>query len=1364
MLILLFSYFGFSDFREDHSYSVSVKSKFEGLPIFEQILFYLSDYSSNIQKRFLTEILSVNDKIDDEEYLMDEVSGLITPGSFTVLKSYLDTNYYLPRGEMYRSLARDIYYSSINDKSRKLPDIFIAFSKKAETIEENTGNQSENEKVNDSLNNDLNNALSLFNSIPQIQFQNIRKIRSDISFSVNEEGGSRKVQIFIFVDFHKTECSEMILNLIKTLNDQNRQKLLENCEFIIRPISHSGSQTFLRGYGVEMRPFKYSMEYGGLDSTSSPEHITEGKVKSDETTKMFDGIINDISSDYLNISETSIIGERLTSYLSMNDQQKLPELLRDMSNNWPIYLRKIVNCETNQVLSDEYRKVADIFESNRLTSTFSSLNGRNLPLSSYDSFTYLDFIREETTFHEVFNDAFGKVTNGRNIVFSEPYVQDANFLLDFRSKYTVWNTDFETDPKYESWSTNVHDFMKHSRKNLLNFVLYIDPTNPVYLTELYTSYALFLQGDMPLRVGVVPYFNLGNRLSRRISFAFAHISLKSESAAIEFLIHAFSLCGINKETMKLNELKEDHFIQAYAYCKSKTVEWNDLYTLYGKYSAEYRKIKESNEYFKYCGASLGTMTINGKEISLLSGVQNFILQIQQMLLTIRKLCLDNNINDLKDIDVVDLLSQEYIVVPSIDKTVVDNSIRGIGIYKQNYQQQMEFIRIMNSIEWKYDNSNDKAESYFILFNNTESEIFDEFMINEKHSSSTAYSFNPLELKKFLRISDDETALLVNGRLYRYMNLENTSQLHLIDLWSFHFTLSYLKKYELNDFNAMCYLSTILIDWRSFGITRNNANHLFSKFDGNLNDNPLIYTDNTGLVEWVIIVDPFSKDYQRVSEFIYYLNKERIISLKLVLVPPQTISQNVEKELGSFYRSSINKDIVTFNKLNDSTTYSTIMDTPETWLLEQLKTSVDVDNVRLESLQGNNDHFATYILSNLVVEGKCFTGNQLKMNSNDNIVTIGLFNSNNKKLYETMIMPTSSYFQFQASPGFYYADMSTPKSKARFELSQSTKDIHISTFSRRDAVLFASPKSSYDPNKVYEEDTKNSTINTINVFTIASGKLYERLVKIMFLSVRKNTKSKLNFYLIKSLLSPSFKASLHDMSKQYGFKYQFVDYKWPSWLRKQNEKQRQIWGNKILFLDVLFPLSVERVIYVDADQIVRTDLQELMNMDFGDAPYAFTPFCDSRVETEPFRFWKQGYWQQMLSKINKKYHISALFAVDLKKFRSMNAGDWIRLQYQQLSNDPNSLANLDQDLPNSLQERIPIYSLPQNWLWCETWCADEEMASAKTIDLCNNPLTKIPKIEIAKTRVEEWPTLDNEVQKTDVRYDEYEKILFKAVHH
>jgi UDP-glucose:glycoprotein glucosyltransferase len=53
-----------------------------------------------------------------------------------------------------------------------------------------------------------------------------------------------------------------------------------------------------------------------------------------------------------------------------------------------------------------------------------------------------------------------------------------------------------------------------------------------------------------------------------------------------------------------------------------------------------------------------------------------------------------------------------------------------------------------------------------------------------------------------------------------------------------------------------------------------------------------------------------------------------------------------------------------------------------------------------------------------------------------------------------------------------------------------------------------------------------------------------------------------------------------------------------------------------------------------------------------------------------------------------------------------------------------------------------------------------MERAKTIDLCNNPLTKAPKLYIAQTRIPEWPGLDQEVRNISAGPDEYRKFFFK----
>jgi len=201
---------------------------------------------------------------------------------------------------------------------------------------------------------------------------------------------------------------------------------------------------------------------------------------------------------------------------------------------------------------------------------------------------------------------------------------------------------------------------------------------------------------------------------------------------------------------------------------------------------------------------------------------------------------------------------------------------------------------------------------------------------------------------------------------------------------------------------------------------------------------------------------------------------------------------------------------------------------------------------------------------------------------------------------------------------------------------------------------------------------------------------------------------------------------------------------------------------ILFLDVFFPLQVRRVLFIDADQIVRADVKELWEMDLKNRVYGFVPFCGSgpkssslfsgwskeedarNSETTGFRFWEQGFWQKHLGP-NTYYHISALFVVNLEAFRSTGAGDILRDVYQSLTADPGSLANLDQDLPNYVQRELPIFSLPPEWLWCETWCSNATKARAKTIDMCQNPVRKEGKLQQARRIAPEWVEYDARLQ-------------------
>jgi UDP-glucose:glycoprotein glucosyltransferase len=472
-----------------------------------------------------------------------------------------------------------------------------------------------------------------------------------------------------------------------------------------------------------------------------------------------------------------------------------------------------------------------------------------------------------------------------------------------------------------------------------------------------------------------------------------------------------------------------------------------------------------------------------------------------------------------------------------------------------------------------------------------------------------------------------------------------------------------------------------------------------------------------------------------------------------------------------------------------------MDLPPSWLVAPKESFYDLDNIKLSAVKGDADIGATYELEHILIEGH---SRDATLGPPPRGAQLVLGTELDPHFADTIVMANLGYFQFKANPGVYNLALQKGRSEDIFHIDSAgtngydpavqDESTEIALMSFRGATLF--PRLSRKPGMEEEdvlEASKTAVENLadqadkllaqagvagaqaskylhkatkigssllpgssknagghadINIFSVASGHLYERMLNIMMVSVMKHTKHTVKFWFIEQFLSPSFKSFLPALAAEYGFKYEMVTYKWPHWLRAQKEKQREIWGYKILFLDVLFPLDLDKVIFVDADQIVRTDMYSLVQHDLQGAPYGFTPMCDSRTEMEGFRFWKQGYWKNFLR--GKPYHISALYVVDLKKFRQIAAGDRLRQQYHQLSADPASLSNLDQDLPNHMQAVLPIHSLPQEWLWCETWCSDAALRDAKTIDLCNNPQTKEPKLDRARRQISEWTVYDDEI--------------------
>ncbi|KAJ3159797.1 hypothetical protein HDU86_001449 [Geranomyces michiganensis] len=542
---------------------------------------------------------------------------------------------------------------------------------------------------------------------------------------------------------------------------------------------------------------------------------------------------------------------------------------------------------------------------------------------------------------------------------------------------------------------------------------------------------------------------------------------------------------------------------------------------------------------------------------------------------------------------------------------------------------------------------------------------------------------------------------------------------------------------------------------------------------------------SAVVRVVAIVDPLTEAAQKLAAVLRVMSQVEGTAVTVLLNPGRVDGDGVP--IKRFYRYALSAEPqfdsegalelpnVEFRGLPIEPLYTLGMDVPNAWIVFPEKSVHDLDNIRLTNLQGSRGVTAEFLLQNILVEGHA---RETRTGSPPRGLQFLLGTPQNPARLDTITMANLGYLQLKANPGVWSLRLREGRSAEIYDLLSVSEmlgkeperhegqilpesvPVVVDSFEGVTVYPIVAKKKGMEMADVLGDEgqfernadrksrvgaiwnkMKNSLFGatevadaeTINVFSVASGHLYERFLSIMMLSVVKNTKSPVKFWFIENFLSPSFKVFLPHLADAYGFKYELVTCEFQKRIRY-----------KILFLDVLFPLDLSKVIFVDADQVVRTDLRELIEMDLEGAVYGYTPFCDDRHEMDGFRFWKHGYWKDHLA--GKPYHISALYVVDLRRFRQLAAGDRLRQQYQMLSSDPNSLANLDQDLPNNMNtpHQIPIFSLPQEWLWCETWCSDQSLKTAKTIDLCNNPLTKEPKLERAKRILPEWVGLDNEV--------------------
>ncbi|KVH88595.1 UDP-glucose:Glycoprotein Glucosyltransferase [Cynara cardunculus var. scolymus] len=658
-----------------------------------------------------------------------------------------------------------------------------------------------------------------------------------------------------------------------------------------------------------------------------------------------------------------------------------------------------------------------------------------------------------------------------------------------------------------------------------------------------------------------------------------------------------------------------------------------------------------------------------------------------------------------------------------------NSLTFMKVFEiatSSYSHKKKVLNFLDQLCSFYGNefrlgSSQDAQSTQALLNKI-SDLADANGIQSKGFMSALSEFTVAKLTSHLKkvgqflygqvgLENGINAVITNGRVVRVPDDVTflSQDLHLLESVEFKQRIKHIADI-IEEFlfllNASCskFLSDVIMSVASSLSTRDRSSE-GARFEMlSAEYSAVVIGGQNATIHIDAVIDPLSSSGQKISSLLRILWKCSQPSMRLVFNP---MSSLVDIPLKNYYRfvtptmdDFSNTDITVhgpkafFANMPLSKTLTMNLDVPESWLVEPVIAIHDLDNILLENLGDTRTLQAVFELEALVLTGHCSE----KDHEPPRGLQMILGTKKNPHLVDTLVMANLGYWQMKVSPGVWYLQLAPGRSSDLYIMQdgldmRSTKRITIDRLRGKPVHLGVVKKKGKEHEKLLiPSDDDDSSRKQVGFLLFGDQDSWNsNILRWASSLIGGNVQSK---------KSGSTKVDvIPHMAQEYGFEYELVTYKWPSWLHKQKEKQRIIWAYKILFLDVIFPLSLEKVIFVDADQIVRADMGELYDMNLKGRPLAYTP---------------------------------ALYVVDLVKFRETAAGDNLRVFYETLSKDPNSLSNLDQASANSHTfQHVPIcQTMPstryQSFRFHKNGCGVSLGAGAKRI-------------------VAEWPDLDLEAR-------------------
>lgn len=220
-----------------------------------------------------------------------------------------------------------------------------------------------------------------------------------------------------------------------------------------------------------------------------------------------------------------------------------------------------------------------------------------------------------------------------------------------------------------------------------------------------------------------------------------------------------------------------------------------------------------------------------------------------------------------------------------------------------------------------------------------------------------------------------------------------------------------------------------------------------------------------------------------------------------------------------------------------------MHPPAPWLVEAKSCTYDLDNILLAQLPPHESSLSvTFELNHILVEGSCADETNGGVPPRGLQLNLGDFSQPHR--VDTLVMSNLGYFQLKAAPGVWTLKLAegrasdiyriiSPSGFKSIVIADWIPSSHQLNVEKRPEMINEPlfPENEQDEESLFQGvlggifGKKSSTKDagdTIHVFSLASGHLYERFLKIMMLSVVKKTDRPVKFWLLKNFLSPAFK--------------------------------------------------------------------------------------------------------------------------------------------------------------------------------------------------------------------------------------------------